>query len=444
MGVYYVYDNELNILINNRSGKWLAFLYKNKYKNKKGIIKMKKEDITTIFGKAFEEKFLLIINEIFGSEKNNTSLIEKPQINYIVFNTTPKCNLQCKYCYAKASRTGEIMNYEIIVTAVRKYAEKIYPNKLNVLFHGGEALLALEQIKLALDKLKDVNNVTYGIQTNGVLLNNNNIEWLKKNNVVTGISIDGISESNNCLRFYDLDNFTNRIIKLLYNNNDILHPLVVVHKYNYKNLIKIAKEFKEHDINKVTFNLLWLEKERDGEKYCTDENEIFKSMKEVYDFMLECSDKNQFTFSEKNLKLLHRRVLYRKFDEYMCMNTPCGAGRQEIAIDTNGDIYTCSVLLANAKNENFLGNVLDENDSNNIAINNLSIFNRVINNVEDCCDCPYQKICGGGGCPAFIYNVTKDINGKSIYCNYYFDMITYIIRMSLEKRNKKILINFKV
>lgn len=118
-------------------------------------------------------------------------------INLIV-RVTDGCNMRCKYCYN--SETG----YDRTVLPLEKI-EKLLTllakdyNRINVVWHGGEPLMAgKEYFEKAVEIEKKLSS-TYGylsfansVQTNGSLID---AEWAKffaKNDFKPGISFDGI------------------------------------------------------------------------------------------------------------------------------------------------------------------------------------------------------------------------------------------------------------
>lgn len=103
------------------------------------------------------------------------------------------CNLQCRYCYQNLQRAAGWQKVRYDPDRIMAILEEI--NKPFTLF-GGEALLMpepdLENMwRWGFDKFGE-----NGIQTNGILINDNHVEMFKKYNVHVGFSIDGPGELN--------------------------------------------------------------------------------------------------------------------------------------------------------------------------------------------------------------------------------------------------------
>jgi uncharacterized protein len=112
-------------------------------------------------------------------EIDNLRFNLKPSTVY--FNPTERCNLNCPYCYIPESnrRDGHNMSFEELdksLILLKQYFAKTLPaaQKANIVFHGSEPMLNKENIFKIITKYnKDFN---FGIQTNGTLLKEDDIE----------------------------------------------------------------------------------------------------------------------------------------------------------------------------------------------------------------------------------------------------------------------------
>ena len=100
------------------------------------------------------------------------------QINTLV-KPTHKCNLRCKYCFAEKYGYED---YLLDINKLKKYIELLAKKYkyINLVWHGGEPLV------VPLDYYKEIykycekfdSKFIYSLQTNGTLLNNENIDFL--------------------------------------------------------------------------------------------------------------------------------------------------------------------------------------------------------------------------------------------------------------------------
>ncbi|PXV93385.1 uncharacterized protein C8E03_102153 [Lachnotalea glycerini] len=127
----------------------------------------------------------------------------------ITFWTTMDCNLNCKYCYNRASNNikKEYMTADVIyqgiklITALPQFNtdEQIYIN-----FHGGEPLMNCDAIELIMDIIEKCiprTSITYGLTTNGTLSSDKQLKILNKIDNIS-VSIDGNEKNHNRYRIY--------------------------------------------------------------------------------------------------------------------------------------------------------------------------------------------------------------------------------------------------
>ncbi len=435
MSLSLVTKPNLNILINKNSGKWIAF--KNNEEIKSEIIEItNKQQLMRKYGEKFAN--LLWNKRVEMAKKSKNKLCYN--MNCLVINVTNNCNLKCEYCYVNKYDNRHFIESDTIIKSVKMFASNIYPNKLTVIFHGGEPLLAFDKIKEAVIKLINVNNVVYSLQTNGTLLDSDKLDFFKKHKFLIGLSIDGINDENNSLRNVDgkMRDYTLNNLKILSQNKDFVKPLLVIHRKNINSIKEIVDYFKNNGFDGLVCNLLF---ESNDFKNCVLDDSLFENMKYTLDVMMENFDGENFSFSERDIRLLFRKVVFGFLDEYMCMNSPCGAGKETIAIDYNGNVWGCNVLISKNKDQNYMGNVFN-NSVEEILNKKISISKRNIKNIVKCMSCPYKVLCGGGGCCGFISHQNNKLLDNSIYCNYHFKLITYIIESVMKYNKTDILVNF--
>lgn len=106
---------------------------------------------------------------------------------------TYRCNLDCKYCYIHTKRSKD-MTLERAQLILEPFLMK--GNKLDIIFVGGETLLAIHVIRPLIEWVKSrkwKSNYRFFGSTNGTLLTPEQKEWLTQNNQVLtlGLSYDG-------------------------------------------------------------------------------------------------------------------------------------------------------------------------------------------------------------------------------------------------------------
>lgn len=119
----------------------------------------------------------------------------------MLLGLTSDCNLACKYCFVK--QKPEYMTYEIAEQSIEwlkeNYKIKNKDGKLDIVFFGGEPLLCYDDIIVPIvNKYKDI--ATFSITTNGILLDEDKVDFLYKNNISVLLSFDGVKKVQNTQR----------------------------------------------------------------------------------------------------------------------------------------------------------------------------------------------------------------------------------------------------
>lgn len=120
-----------------------------------------------------------------------------PQIQLLVVQPTPFCNIDCRYCYLP-DRTNKAV---VADDTLRNLFSQVFASGwakegLSVVWHAGEPLVlpaAFYRRAFALiDELKPAGfPVTHSFQTNGTLIDDAWCDFLAEPNVSVGVSVDG-------------------------------------------------------------------------------------------------------------------------------------------------------------------------------------------------------------------------------------------------------------
>ncbi len=118
-------------------------------------------------------------------------------LELLIFQGTPFCNIDCKYCYLPDRLDTSKMGLEVVRVTVRKLiSEEIVCDDFDVLWHAGEPLvLPIAYYKQAIEIIRNEVpqhiSVTPSFQTNGLLLTDDWCRFFIDAGAELGISIDG-------------------------------------------------------------------------------------------------------------------------------------------------------------------------------------------------------------------------------------------------------------
>ncbi len=113
-----------------------------------------------------------------------------------IWNFTNRCNLQCHHCYSYASANSkDFLSTKFILSSIDELKKA---NIKFVIFSGGEPLLREDIFDIA-DKMRKEGIITY-LSTNGLFINEKNVDKIIQKFNYIGISIDGMEEVHDYFR----------------------------------------------------------------------------------------------------------------------------------------------------------------------------------------------------------------------------------------------------
>lgn len=130
----------------------------------------------------------------YNTEKDIYNIRLKSPLS-VCWQITTKCNLNCKYCISSSNMSGD---YGLSTEKAKEIINQLGNLGVNRLdFTGGEPLLRRDLKELI--ECSKSNNINTIVTTNTILLNDENIEWLKLADLVQ-VSIDGPEDIHNFQR----------------------------------------------------------------------------------------------------------------------------------------------------------------------------------------------------------------------------------------------------
>lgn len=407
-------EDELGAVINNLTGAWLGGNRK-KIENIFKSIRLNKTEALPINMQEY-----VIQSNVCDSMEPRIG--KKPQL--AVIHVGHVCNIDCTYCYAPKN-TGA-MTIDAIERVTDFLAE--INNPIFVQFMGGEPLIYRKQIAQIIEKLqkkRKANTTTYGIQTNGLyLLDKGVLEFLDKYEIRFGISYDGPGKMSEARFEHRLDYCQNKIddvVNELKSRGYSFGILAVLNQSNHLQITKLVDWCLEKKINHLLVNPLLLGQGKSQQHSLTDE-QASKSMQSLFRYWVDNTlykeiDIENFQAFEDNIIDSHR--------PYMCRKQYCGAGREQLAFDTDGNIFPCDYLVGEKKF--CLGNVKRQTFIDIQNSERLTALHEQVKpeKLRECSSCPMYSYCGN--CMASSYFNDGTLNGRRGSCHTDFSSIRDII-----------------
>lgn len=135
------------------------------------------------------------------------------------------CNFSCAYCYSAKGRSKAVLSEETLRTALDFFVRKERGEYLQIVFSGGgDPLLSFDRFRSAVDyatqKAEEEGiRLDVGVVTNGSLLDDSAIAYVKEKNIGLVVSFDVLKDVHNTQRSH-YDTVAATIDKLLDNGLD--------------------------------------------------------------------------------------------------------------------------------------------------------------------------------------------------------------------------------
>lgn len=382
-----------------------------KYKNKDDVtseeIDLCFEDIEALIkdGRLFAE-------DTFEAEAVNFKR-RQGVVKAICLHVAHDCNLACKYCFAgKGEYDGPkgLMSFETGKRALDFLIEQSGTRRnLEVDFFGGEPLLNWEVCKKLVaygreQEKKHNKNFRFTLTTNGLLVNDDVIDFCNKEMANVVLSLDGRKITNDAMRVsangtgsYDL--IIDKFKKLAKARNQKDYYMRGTYTHNNldfaSDIIHMADlGFKELSIEPVVSD--------PREPYAL-KNEDLPVLKEQYqilaDEMLRRYRKGDgFTFYHYMIDLDAGPCIVKRV-------SGCGVGTEYLAVTPSGELYPCHQFVGDEK---FLLGDIWKGITNKEVIEQFEGCN--VYSHKECKDC-FAKLYCSGGCAANAYHTTGSVNG---------------------------------
>ena len=338
----------------------------------------------------------------------------KTVVKALCLHIAHDCNLACRYCFAEEGEyhgRRALMSYEVGKKALDfLIANSGSRRNLEVDFFGGEPLMnwqvVKDLVKYGREQEKIHNkNFRFTLTTNGVLLNDEVMEFCNKEMANVVLSVDGRKEVHDYMRpfrkgagSYDL--IMPKFQKFAESRNQdkyYVRGTFTHHNLDFsKDVLHLADlGFKQISVEPVVA--------ADTEEYAIREEDIPQIMEEYDALAKEMIAREKagkgFNFFHFMIDLTGGPCVYKRL-------SGCGSGTEYLAVTPWGDFYPCHQFVGE---EQFLMGNVDEGITHPEIRDKFGKCN--VYTKEACKDCFARFYCSGG-CAANAYHFQKDINGN--------------------------------
>ncbi len=334
-------------------------------------------------------------------------------VKALCLHVSHDCNLRCAYCFASTGDFGtgrKIMPLKVAKKAIDFVVRRSGSRKnIEIDFFGGEPLMAFETVQKTVKYARSLEEKSgkhfrFTITTNGLLLDDEKIQYINENMDNVVLSLDGRPEVNDTMRktvsgegSYDL--IVPKFQRLVAQRDPQL-DYYARGTFTAKNL-DFANDVMS--ISDAGFDRLSVEPvaSEDGTGYELHKEDlpvIFAEYERLTDLLLEKRKQGE------KLSFFHFMV---DLDQGPCVIKRlrgCGAGYEYVAVTPEGDIYPCHQFVGKEafRQGSVMDDTLDESIAHRFAA--MNIYTR-----KKCRTC-WAKFYCSGGCSAANFNQNADLN----------------------------------
>ena len=344
-----------------------------------------------------------------GKLKAKTSGVIKALCMHIAHT----CNLNCSYCFASQGKYhGEraVMSFEVGKCALDFLVENSGSRKnLEVDFFGGEPLMNFDVVKQLVAYARSIEkekgkNFRFTLTTNGLLIDDDVIEFANKECCNVVLSLDGRKEIHDRFRVdYAGKGSWDRIVpkfqKLVEARGGQGYYMRGTFTHANPDFLKDIQQMLDLGFNELSMEPVVCASGDPSELTEADKAIVMEQYEKLAELMIKRRREGKpFTFYHYMIDLTGGPCIYKRI-------SGCGSGTEYMAVTPWGDLYPCHQFVGDEKF--LLGNIWD--GVKNTAIQDefaaCNVYAR-----SECRDCWARLYCSGG-CAANAYHATGSVKG---------------------------------
>ena len=358
--------------------------------------------------RALQEQGLLFTTDEYIDPEAAMALPKAAVVKALCLHVSHDCNLRCRYCFASTGDFGTghrmTMDFDTAKRAIDWVVAKSgHRRNIEVDFFGGEPLMAMDTVKRTVEYARSLEKehdkcFHFTITTNGVLLSDENIEYINREMSNVVLSLDGRPSVNDHMRptingkgSYDV--IVPKFQKLVAGRGT--KDYYVRGTFTRENL-----DFSEDVMHLASLGFRHVSVEPASgpldDPFAIKEEDL-PAVEAEYEKLA------QQLIGRKDINFFHFNVDLKQGPCVIKRLRGCGAGCEYVAITPDGDIYPCHQFVG--KEEYRLGSVYDGSFDQELSgrFAQQNVYTR-----PACRSCWARFYCSGG-CSASNLLVNGDI-----------------------------------
>ncbi len=327
------------------------------------------------------------------------------------------CNLNCSYCFASQGKYhGEraLMSFEVGKRALDFLIENSGTRRnLEVDFFGGEPLMNFDVVKQLVEYARSIEkehgkNFRFTLTTNGVLIDDDVIEFANREMSNVVLSLDGRKEIHDRYRVDyagngSWDKIVPKFQKLVEARGGKNYYMRGTFTHANPDFLKDIQQMLDLGFTELSMEPVVCAPGEPSELTAEDMPVVMEQYEKLAELMLSRDKEGKpFTFYHYMIDLTGGPCIYKRI-------SGCGSGTEYMAVTPTGELYPCHQFVGEEKFR--LGDIW--NGVTNTSIQNefaeCNVYSR-----EECRSCWARLYCSGG-CAANAYHSTGSVRGVYKY-----------------------------
>ncbi|MBO5927163.1 MAG: thioether cross-link-forming SCIFF peptide maturase [Clostridia bacterium] len=323
------------------------------------------------------------------------------------------CNLNCAYCFASQGKyQGDraVMSLEVGKRALDFLIENSGTrHNLEVDFFGGEPLMNFQMIKDLVAYARKIEkkhnkNFRFTLTTNGVLIDDDVIDFANKEMSNVVLSLDGRKEIHDKYRVDykgngSYDKIVPKFQKLVNSRGNKNYYMRGTFTHRNPDFLKDIEEMLKLGFTELSMEPVVCAPNDPSALTESDLPIVLNEYEKLARLIIERKKQgNPFTFYHYMLDLNDGPCIYKRV-------SGCGSGTEYMAVTPWGDLYPCHQFVG--EEEFKLGDIYNgiTNPTKQDEFSKINVYSH-----KECKDCWARLYCSGG-CAANAHHATGSING---------------------------------
>ena len=327
------------------------------------------------------------------------------------------CNLNCSYCFASQGKYhGEraLMSFEVGKQALDFLVSNSGTRRnLEVDFFGGEPLMNFDVVKKLVEYARSIEkehnkNFRFTLTTNGVLIDDDVIDFANREMSNVVLSLDGRKEIHDRFRVDyagngSWDNIVPKFQKLVEARGGRDYYMRGTFTHANPDFLNDIQQMLDLGFSELSMEPVVCAAGDPSELTEEDKTIVLDQYEKLAELMLKRDEEGKpFTFYHYMIDLTGGPCIYKRI-------SGCGSGTEYMAVTPTGELYPCHQFVGEEKFK--LGDIW--NGVSNTAIQDEFMECNVYSRPE-CREC-WAKLYCSGGCAANAYHSTGSVKGVYKY-----------------------------